>query len=161
VVQDEEVGTGDDSTLIFNLDHDDIIDRSLELWLLNEGVDPHEAALNLSKYGSLMTQSEDDADHDYDLNLSTGVITFESTSVPDHGEIVYARKYRLNTALSIPATIKMGILKLIAYLYENRTGGLESESISGLESVKFKVSGILIPEDVIALWAAYRRNPGL
>lgn len=162
MVLGEEVGIGDDSTLIFQLDNFPVIDQSLKLYLLRPGTDINLDRANPGRFGFLQEQDTNDATADYALNLTTGAITFASSNVPEQGDIVYAHKYRLSTGLSVPKTVEMGVLKMIAYLYEDRTGGVQIESVEGLGSIHYmKVAGWNVPTDVIALWAPYRKLPGL
>ena len=81
-IYDEEVGIGDDATLIFNLDNTGIQDQSLQLYVLDPGTDIVLAKAHPDKYGTLQLQDTADGNNDYILTLATGVITFESVSVP-------------------------------------------------------------------------------
>ena len=159
-IYDEFVGMGDDSTVVFTLDHTLINDLSLDLWVLYAGTDWNQAAFDPSKYGYQVDQATDSTDNDYSLNLTTGVITFETAATPAQGDIVYARHYRLTQAdtPTIPSTIKIAVLKLVAYIYENRTGGKVKEAVTGLGSVEWENSGL--PSDVGRMLAPYRKLVG-
>lgn len=159
----EEVGIGDDSTIIFNLDQKPIQDQSLKLYLLREGADIGLAKYKPWRYGILQEQDTNDAIADYALNLTTGAITFNSLGVPEQGEIIFADRYRLQSTaeITIPGTIKMGVLDMLGYLYEKRVGGKSAEAVSGLGNVTWmKVNGWEISADIAAKWAPYRKNPG-
>ena len=158
VIRNEEIGTGDDSTLIFNLDNTKVLDRSLELYILDEGTDPNLAAYKPEDYGSLQIVAESTNTNDYSIDLTTGVITFVSDSVPDEGEIVYAHKYRLkqDNDYVLPTALTEGVLQTIAYMYEHRTDGVAACAVSGLGAVTLEV-----PQVAKMLWSPWKKVVGL
>ncbi len=120
------------------------------------GADDIETAENLAEiindemYGALNVLATQD---DNEIELTWRKQKAEPVTASEISEELSVRARR--TQIAIPEVVKTGVLRTIAWMYDQRQDGVAAQTISGRGSTTYGADPI-----ALKLWAPYRKYPG-